>query len=113
MMSARIRTEPSFFASDPEVLFEGTYDPGGFSGNANYDVSLDRERFLMVQPTGSGRGAASEFFVAINWLEELGAKCLSESRAIRASGTRCRCDISLRRLVETRSPSIKGVASAI
>ena len=26
-------------------------------------VSFDGERFLMVQPTGSGRGTASELFV--------------------------------------------------
>ena len=56
---------------DPEVLFEGTYLLGGFSGNANYDVSLDGERFLMVQRTEGVRGAAAELFVAINWFEEL------------------------------------------
>ena len=54
----------------PSVIFEGTYDTDPFAlGNANYDVSLDGERFLMV--TGASAGAISELTVVQHWFEEL------------------------------------------
>ena len=43
MMEVSVRTTPSFEASVPRVLFEGSYSP-------NYDVTGDGSRFLMIRP---------------------------------------------------------------
>ena len=50
-MAVQIAYEPAFTASTPEQLFTGrfaTFDAQVAA--ANYDVSPDGERFLMVQP---------------------------------------------------------------
>ena len=64
-----VETEPDFAAATPRVLFEGRYEfeRNGF-GTLNYDVSLDGQRFLMVQ---SDTSAASGYAVVLNWTEEL------------------------------------------
>ena len=67
-----VETEPGFKTGSPRVLFEAPYDSGLIGGNANYDVSLDGQRFLMVQ-----RGAAAEapgYVVIQNWFAELEAR---------------------------------------
>ena len=50
MMAVELETEPSFRLSKPKMLFEGRYDlAGGWFGYANYDVTPDGQRFLMIR----------------------------------------------------------------
>jgi len=64
MMVVGIKTEPTFTAGSPVVLFTGRYtDPSG----VNYDISPDGQRFLMIkQEEGPG-----QINVVQNWFEEL------------------------------------------
>ncbi len=48
MMAVAIRTEPSFRASTPRLLFEGTYSYGYLDWSFNYDVSPDGSYFVMA-----------------------------------------------------------------
>ena len=65
-----VETEPEFTVASPRVLFEASYEPDLANNRApNYDVSLDGQRFLMVQS-----GDASGFVVVQNWFEELKAR---------------------------------------
>jgi hypothetical protein len=77
MMVVAFATQPTFQPSKPRVLREGHYSHGmncscGPPGTteANYDVSSDGERFLMVndvdQDATSGR-----IVVVLNFAEEL------------------------------------------
>jgi hypothetical protein len=52
------------------LMFEGTYvqTPGLF---ANYDVSGDGQRFLMVKPIESQTSDVTQINVVLNWFEEL------------------------------------------
>jgi hypothetical protein len=67
MLVAEVTTQPSFRASQPKVLFEGRYDTVPW--NANYDVTPDGQRFLMVQPAEPT--SQSQLNVVLNWFEEL------------------------------------------
>lgn len=67
MMSVSIQTEPSFRAGEPETLFEQPFQLDQW-GNANYDVSLDGDRLLMVRTTPS---TTTRLPVIINWFDEL------------------------------------------
>jgi serine/threonine-protein kinase len=66
LMGVEIRTEPSFRAGKPAVLFQGRYGNG-------YDVSPDGKRFLMVKPPG-GQAPTDQVNVVLNWLEDLKAR---------------------------------------
>jgi Tol biopolymer transport system component len=57
--------EPSF--STPKVLWEQRYQFGSAQVSANYDVSADGQRFVMVKDDA----AANRLNVIINWSEEL------------------------------------------
>ena len=70
MMAVEIATEPTFSAGTPKVLFEGDFGTGTVS-RANYDVTPDDQRFLMVQQ-GDVLGV-SQINVVLNWFEELKA----------------------------------------
>ena len=60
---------PAFRASVSSVVFDEPYEPGfGGTGTPGYDVSLDGERFLMVQRNAD---AAPGYTVVLNWFEEL------------------------------------------
>ena len=48
MMAVDVTTEPTFSAGTPRLLFEGTYELSGGT-RANYDVTPDGQRFVMVQ----------------------------------------------------------------
>jgi len=65
-------SDTEFRVVGSELLFEAPYlnDPDGAGiGNANYDVSLDGQHFLMVAAAGDGpRGLV----LVLNWTEELG-----------------------------------------
>ena len=67
MFEVEVTTGPSFTASTPRLLFDEPYrtNPDGL---ANYDVSIDGERFLMM--SGSSTTEASIVLVQ-NWHQEL------------------------------------------
>lgn len=70
MMAVDVATQPTFIASKPRFLFRGQFDrtPWG----ANYDVSPDGQRFLMIQVVEAT--ASNQIHVVLNWLEELKGK---------------------------------------
>ncbi len=69
LMAVSVETEPGFSAGLPRVLFEGyETDPNAIT---NYGVSLDGQRFLMIQ---SEEGALTQITVSQHWLEELKAR---------------------------------------
>ena len=69
MMVVEITTDPTFSAGTPQVLFEGDFQRGNLS-NANYDVSPDGQRFVMIQE-GASDSAPPQINVVLNWFEEL------------------------------------------
>ena len=68
MMAVKITPEPNFSAGLPRLLFEGSYQLGVTL--ANYDITSDGQRFVMVQQGGADSGA-SQINVVLNWFEEL------------------------------------------
>jgi eukaryotic-like serine/threonine-protein kinase len=70
MMAVDIAAQPSFSASKPRLLFEGQYEPTLIS-NANYDVSPDGQRFLMLKASQTEQAAPTQINVVLNWFEEL------------------------------------------
>ena len=72
MMAVDITTQPSFAAGKPRMLFEGRYESPPFP-IANYDVSPDGQRFLMVKPSGQ-EAVPTQINVVLNWFEELKQK---------------------------------------
>ncbi len=71
MMAVAIQSDPEFRAGVPELLFEGLFlSERPTSGSQSYDVSLDGQRFLMVQSQGS----SNQLQVVLNWFEELEAR---------------------------------------
>jgi len=74
MIAAAVETEPSFTAAKPKLLFEGHYETAAvFPAQANYDMSLDGQRFLMVKE-GAQEQAPTQINVVLNWFEELKQK---------------------------------------
>ncbi len=67
MMAANIKTEPTFTAGKPRLLFEGQFAAGGG------DVSPDGQRFLMIQAVEPEQ-PATQINVVLNWFEELKRK---------------------------------------
>jgi Tol biopolymer transport system component len=68
MMAVDISTQPAFSAGKPAVLFESA-DYDRISTTPDYDVSLDGQRFLMIQ--AAGQQSAPPYVVVLNWFEEL------------------------------------------
>jgi len=70
MMAVEISTHPTFSPGKPSPLFEGQY--GGTGGaravRADYDITPDGQRFLMVQAQERDTG---QIHVILNWFEEL------------------------------------------
>ena len=68
MMAVEVTTQPTFAVGKPKMLFEGPYvsTPGLL---ANYDVSDDGQRFLMLKP--SEQEPATQINVVLNWFSEL------------------------------------------
>jgi len=70
VMVVSVRTEPSFSAEDPRVLFERLYFGHSPALNAtSWDVAPDG-RFIMVKP-GEADLAPRSLQVVLNWFEEL------------------------------------------
>jgi serine/threonine-protein kinase len=70
MMAVDIATQPGFAAGTPRMLFEGQYQPSPVVV-ANYDVSPDGQRFLMLKPSEQAQAAPTQINVVLNWFEEL------------------------------------------
>ena len=69
MWAVSVATEPSLQPARPTLLFEGSFDPGGYFHN--YDVSPDGQRFLMVQSEEAPEAAPDRVNVVLHWLDEL------------------------------------------
>ena len=67
MMVVDVRTSPDLTLSEPRVLFEHRYAFGSAQTVANYDVSPDGQRFLMVKDDS----ASGKINIVVNWFEEL------------------------------------------
>ena len=68
MMAVEIKTNPTFIAGTPKLLFEGSYVRYG--PRANYDVTLNGQRFLMIKKSDQ-ESTVSQLEVIQNWFEEL------------------------------------------
>ena len=68
MMAVEITTEPTFSAGIPRLLFAGLYFRN--SEHADYDVTPDGQRFVMVQ-IGPADLVPTKLNVVLNWFEEL------------------------------------------
>jgi eukaryotic-like serine/threonine-protein kinase len=82
---------PQLQASAPAMLFEGVYYEGtgascemGGPAAANYDVTPDGKRFLMVRDNSAGI-FGTRAIVVLNWAEELKAKERARAEAARAN----------------------------
>ena len=73
MLAVDIATQPGFAAGTPRMLFEGRYQTAPFP-IANYDVSPDGERFLMLKTAEQAEAAPTQINVVLNWFEELKQK---------------------------------------
>jgi serine/threonine-protein kinase len=73
MMVVPVRTDQTFEAGTPRVLFEGSYGYGsGLRFASQYDVSLDDQRFVMVKAASdAGENPQVQINVVLNWFEEL------------------------------------------
>ena len=69
MMSVEISTQPTFSMGKPKLLFTGPYLLTAAT-IANYDVSPDGQRFLMVKADERAQGIA-QINVVLNFTEEL------------------------------------------
>ncbi len=65
-----ITTESTLSAGTPKLLFERGHERSPVAG-ANYDVTPDGQRFLMVQASEQHDSAATQIHVVLNWFEEL------------------------------------------
>ncbi len=71
MMAVDITTQPSFSPGTPNLLFEGEYFANGGVRRANYDVTPDGQRFVMIKAAEKDEGQKSKINVVLNWFEEL------------------------------------------
>jgi serine/threonine-protein kinase len=69
MRVVEVRTSPTFSAGAPRLLYEGRFIQSP-NGVASYDVSMDGQRFLRVQPLHPDP-PTHEIQVTVNWFEEL------------------------------------------
>jgi serine/threonine-protein kinase len=71
LMVVDVRTQPTFTASIPRVLFQGPY-VAQQNGNPNYDVFRDGQRFVMIQHANAPTDTSAPPLTAVlNWFEEL------------------------------------------
>jgi serine/threonine-protein kinase len=73
LIAVPVQLSPAFAIGESRVILEGTWAEGAWQEqsitNADYDVSADGQRFLMVEVEESS--TASELRVVVNWFEEL------------------------------------------
>ena len=66
-MAVGIKTEPTFSAGRPRLLFEGAYRLGGL--RRRYDLSPDGQKFVMIERVEEP--TFTQIHVVQNWSEEL------------------------------------------
>ena len=71
MMAVEVTTEPTFSAGTPAMLFEGNFFPAEAVNRADFDVTPDGRRFLMVQQGAQDSPAPQQINIVLNWFEEL------------------------------------------
>ena len=69
-MAVDVQTQPTFSAGKPRVLFEARRQPAGGFG-ADYSVSPDGQRFLMVRAKEQQAASRNQINVVQDWFEEL------------------------------------------
>ena len=69
MIAVEVTTQGAFSAGKPRVLFERAYVSTPRS-LANYDVSPDGQRFLMLKAAEQAQ-APTQINVVLNWFEDL------------------------------------------
>jgi len=80
VIAVDVMTEPQFSVGRPRQLFDRHYERSTALW-ANYDVSSDGRRLLMMKPRDeSGRGETAEIYVTLNWFEELNRRLPAKSR---------------------------------
>jgi hypothetical protein len=67
MMAVEVSMTPAVVLSPPRVLFEQRYAYGAGITIANYDVTRDGQRFVMIK----NESTAGRLNVALHWFEEL------------------------------------------
>ena len=67
MMAVDVRTEGGFSAGSRRLLFEGDYEH--FERRAEYDISPDGRRFLMIRTPPES--APRQINIVLNWFDEL------------------------------------------
>ena len=70
MMVVSVQTQPTFKPETPRLLFEGSYNYSYANLTANYDVTPDGQRFVMIKESEEELTATS-INVVQNWFEEL------------------------------------------
>ena len=73
MMAVDIQTQPNFSAGKPRLLFEAPKVALSILAavGADYSVSPDGQRFLMVRPRDQEQARLTQINVVTNWFEEL------------------------------------------
>ena len=67
-MAVEVKTQPALRIGQPERRFEGPY-VAGLPGRPNYDVTADRQRFVMI--TAPDQDEIVELNIKLNWFDEL------------------------------------------
>jgi serine/threonine-protein kinase len=75
IMSAEIIMHPKFSSGKPKVILQGNYERSPVS-RANYDVSPDGRRFIMIKESGR-EAAPTQLNIVFNWFEELKSRARS------------------------------------
>jgi len=70
MMAVGVSTNPEFTLGPPTLIFERQYAFGVALTAANFDVSPDGQRFIMIKADEGSTGLS----LVLNWVEELKAK---------------------------------------
>jgi eukaryotic-like serine/threonine-protein kinase len=72
MMGVEISTQGEFLAGKPRQILTGSYvrAAGGYA-RANYDVSPDGQRFLMLKSVEKKPAPLTQILVVLNWSDEL------------------------------------------
>jgi serine/threonine-protein kinase len=70
MMVTAVETQGVFAASQPKQLFEGHYETSYNAFERDYDISPDRQEFLMVK-AAEQESPPTQLNVVLNWSDEL------------------------------------------
>ncbi|MCZ6485925.1 MAG: serine/threonine-protein kinase, partial [Acidobacteria bacterium] len=68
-LAAVLKSNPTFSAKRPQLLFEGSYQRDTDAGHPRYGVSPDGQQFVLVKV--GDQAAPTQINVVLNWFEEL------------------------------------------